>query len=161
MKAIRSAGIGVGALVMALTAATGTTAHAQSSASVSVTAVPVALAASAPAAPAAPAAYPTSPVDVTYGNTYVRGTLTWYYRSVGFTGTWRAIPSSGCRRVFIETYDSGGHPLGARSTSTLCDGVKPVELTIPADIPGGAATVGVCLDDGDARHLKCRIYTHP
>lgn len=161
MKAIRSVGIGVGALVMALTAAAGTTAHAQSSASAPVTAVPSALATSAPAAPAAPAAYPTTPVDVTYGATYVRGTLTWYYRSVGFKGTWRAIPSSGCRRVWIGTYDSAGSPMGARSTSTLCDGVKPVELTIPADEPGGATTVLVCLDDGNAAPLKCERYGHP
>lgn len=161
MKAIRRVGIGVGALVMALTAAAGTTAHAQSSASASVTAVPGTLATSAPAAPAAPAAYPTTPVDVTYGATYVRGTLTWYYRSVGFTGTWRAIPSSGCRRVWAQTYDSAGHSLGVRSTSTLCDGVKPFELTIPADVPGGATRVVVCLDDVNAQPLKCQGYPHP
>ncbi|WBB63611.1 hypothetical protein O7599_14265 [Streptomyces sp. WMMC500] len=150
MKAIRSVGIVVGALAMSLAAAAGTTVHAQSPASASVT-----------AAPAAPAAYPTTPVDVTYGATYVRGTLTWYYRSVGFTGTWRAIPSSGCRRVWIGTYDSDGSLMGARSTSTLCDGVKPVNLTIPADAPGGATTVRVCLDDGNAAPLKCSLYGHP
>ncbi|MET9735435.1 hypothetical protein ABZZ79_33825 [Streptomyces sp. NPDC006458] len=41
---------------------------------------------SAPAASAQATAYPTSPFDVTVGNTYTRGTITWYNRSVTVTG---------------------------------------------------------------------------
>ncbi|MDT0609096.1 hypothetical protein [Streptomyces lancefieldiae] len=113
-------------------------------------------------APSAAVAYPTTPVDdVNYGATYVRGTLTWYDRSVGITGTYRAIATSGCRRVWVGTYDAAGKPLDARSTSTLCDGVKPIDFAVPADVPGGAAQVLVCLDDENAEPLKCVLYERP
>ncbi|MFB7272618.1 hypothetical protein [Streptomyces sp. NPDC056244] len=115
----------------------------------------------AAAEPVAAVAYPTRDVDVTFGATYVRGTLTWYNRSVGITGTYRAIASSGCRRVWVGTYDIAGVPLDAQSTSTLCDGVKPIDFPVPADVPGGAASVLVCLDDGNAEPLKCIEYDRP
>lgn len=113
------------------------------------------------AAPTAGAAYPTSSVDVSYGATYVRGTLTWFNRSVGFQGTYRAIESSGCRRAWFGTYTASGDYLDARSTSTLCNGTKPITTAIPADVPGGAASVVVCLDDADAVPLKCVKYERP
>ncbi|MCX5613306.1 MULTISPECIES: hypothetical protein [unclassified Streptomyces] len=112
----------------------------------------------APAAGAQTAAYPTTAVDVTYGASYVRGTLTWYNRSVGVEGTLRAV---GCRRAWFGAYGASGNELGARSTSTKCDVTYPVSTGIPADVPGGAAYVIVCIDDANANPLKCVRYDRP
>ncbi|OEJ30226.1 hypothetical protein [Streptomyces subrutilus] len=112
----------------------------------------------APAAGAQTAAYPTTAVDVTYGASYVRGTLTWYNRSVGVEGTLRAV---GCRRAWFGAYGASGNELGARSTSTKCDVRYPLETGIPADVPGGAAYVIVCVDDANANSLKCVRYNRP
>lgn len=112
----------------------------------------------APAASAQTTAYPTNPVDVTYGASYIRGTLTWYNRGVGFDGVLRAV---GCRRAWFGTYGASGNLLAARSTSTKCDVTYPIDVGIPADVPGGAASVIVCLDDADANPLKCTRYYRP
>jgi len=125
------------------------------------TAAPSALAVEAATAARTAAAYPTSSFDVTYGATYTRGTLLWAYRSVGVDGTQRAISTSGCRRTYVYTYDAGVNQLGVRSSSTLCDGVAPISFTVPADVPGGAAFVSVCLADGNGAALECVGYARP
>ncbi|GHI90446.1 hypothetical protein ACWGF3_17710 [Streptomyces xanthophaeus] len=112
----------------------------------------------APAASAQTAAYPTTPFDVTYGASYARGTLTWYNRSVGVDGTLRAV---GCRRAWFGAYGASGNELGAKSTSTKCDVTYPLQTVIPADVPGGAVYVIVCIDDANANPLKCVRYNRP
>ncbi|OEJ23388.1 hypothetical protein AR457_01485 [Streptomyces agglomeratus] len=112
----------------------------------------------APAAGAQTAAYPTIPFDVTYGASYVRGTLTWYNRLVEADGTLRAV---GCRSVWFGAYGASGNKLGDGSTGTKCDGTYPFKIGIPADAPGGAVYVIVCLDDADASPLKCARYNRP
>ncbi|MFF8268390.1 hypothetical protein ACF059_13460 [Streptomyces sp. NPDC016562] len=112
----------------------------------------------APAASAQTTAYPTTTVDVPYGASYIHGTLTWYNRSVGFNGTLRAV---GCRRAWFAAYDASGNQFDARSTSTKCDVTYPFSVSIPADAPGGAASVVVCLDDANAKPLKCVKYYRP
>ncbi|MFD3695113.1 hypothetical protein ACFWUZ_02995 [Streptomyces sp. NPDC058646] len=112
-----------------------------------------------PAASAQSAAYPTSPVHVPYGASYVDGTLTWYNRSVEFDGTLRAV---GCRRAWFGTYGASGNELGARSTSTKCNVTYPIkDLVIPANVAGGAAYVIVCVDDANAKPLTCVRYDRP
>ncbi|WP_406131585.1 hypothetical protein [Streptomyces sp. NBC_00989] len=112
----------------------------------------------APAAGAQTAAYPTTTFDVTYGASYARGTLTWYNRSVGVDGTLRAV---GCRRAWIGTYTASASELDARSTSTQCDATYPIVTTVPADVPGGAGIVVVCVADANANPLKCMGYSRP
>ncbi|MGW7458079.1 hypothetical protein [Streptomyces sp. NPDC054797] len=112
----------------------------------------------APAASAQTTTYPTTTVDVPYGASYVHGTLTWYNRSVAFSGTLRAV---GCRRAWFAAYDASGNEFGARSTSTKCDVTYTVSASIPTDVPGGAAHVIVCLDDTNANSLKCVQYDRP
>ncbi|USQ85496.1 hypothetical protein NFX46_17945 [Streptomyces phaeoluteigriseus] len=112
----------------------------------------------ASAAGAQTAAYPTSPVNVPYGASYVHGTLTWYNRSVVFDGTLRAV---GCRRAWFGTYGASGNQLSAKSTSTKCDVTYPINVAIPADVPGGAAYVIVCVDDANAKPLWCERYNRP
>ncbi|MEU1018338.1 hypothetical protein ABZ383_34850 [Streptomyces sp. NPDC005900] len=112
----------------------------------------------APAVSAQTTAYPTTPVDVTYGASYVRGTLTWYNRSVGFSGTLRAV---GCRRAWFGAYDANNVKRGEVSTSPKCDTTYAINVGIPADVAGGAASVIVCIDDANANPLKCVRYYRP
>ncbi|MWA08341.1 hypothetical protein [Streptomyces sp. BA2] len=112
----------------------------------------------APAAGAQTAAYPTTPFDVTVGASYLRGTLTWYNRSVGADGTLRAV---GCHRAWFGAYGASGQELGTWSTGIKCDGTYRFNGTIPADGPGGAAYVKVCLDDVNTPSSKCVRYNRP
>ncbi|MFM9610598.1 hypothetical protein DF268_03750 [Streptomyces sp. V2] len=113
------------------------------------------------AALSSPAAAAPRHVDVTYGATYVRGDLTFNNRSVSFTGTYRSVSATDCRRAWFGTLDSSGRLLDARSTGTLCNGIRPINTTVPADVRGGAAAVMVCLDNGNAAPLKCLEYKRP
>jgi len=127
-------------------------------AAATVLAAAAAVFAAAPAATAAPAAYPTSPFDVTYTASYARGTATWYNRSVGVTGTFKA---SNCRRMYAFTYTANSTPLDARSTSLHCNNTAPVDFSVLADVPGGAASLIICLADADDRLLECTEYQRP
>ncbi|WP_246561467.1 hypothetical protein [Streptomyces roseirectus] len=108
-----------------------------------------------------PAAAAPVPVDVTYGATYVRGDLTFTNRSVSFTGTYRSVSPTDCRRAWFGTLDGDGKLLAARSTGTLCNGIRAINTTVPADVRGGAGSVLVCLDNGSAAPLKCVEYKRP
>ncbi len=112
----------------------------------------------APAAGAQTAAYSTTPFDVTFGASYLRGTLTWYNRSVGADGTLRAV---GCYRAWFGTYGASGEELGAWDTGIKCDGTYPFRIGIPADAPRGAAYVRVCIDDVTAHSSHCGRYNRP
>jgi hypothetical protein len=52
------------------------------------------------AAPAL-AAYPTNTFSVSYGKTYAKGTLTWYNRSIGVSGSIKTTDGN-CRQVVIS-----------------------------------------------------------
>ncbi|MGW7194721.1 hypothetical protein [Streptomyces chryseus] len=113
----------------------------------------------APAAVGAQTApYPTTPFDVTLGASSVRGTLTWYNRSVGADGTLRA---ASCVRVSFSAYGASGNELGNRITSTKCSGTYPFNIGLPAEVPGGAASVRICLEDVGTNALKCVRYNRP
>ncbi|WP_244315784.1 hypothetical protein [Streptomyces albidochromogenes] len=111
----------------------------------------------APAAGAQTAPYPSTPFDVTLGASSVRGTLTWYDRSVGAGGKLRAVD---CNRVRFSTYDASGNELGTWSTSTQCKVTYQFRTVIPSDVPGGAASVRICLGDANTA-LKCEWYNRP
>ncbi|UUV29862.1 hypothetical protein NQK81_34625 [Amycolatopsis roodepoortensis] len=93
----------------------------------------------APPATASVAAYPTSTFRIEVGASYYKGTVTWYNRSVGVNGAFKA---SGCRRVYAEAR-AGSTWLGWQSSSTWCDESGPAPLTVSADIDGGANKVYV------------------
>lgn len=73
------------------------------------------------AAAPAQAAYPTSTFYVSYGNSSVRGTITWYNRSVTFSGV---IKSGGeCRYAFVRAWNSQDANSGSSSrTFGVCGG---------------------------------------
>ncbi|WAZ26681.1 hypothetical protein STRCI_008293 [Streptomyces cinnabarinus] len=109
------------------------------------------------AAGAQTAPYPTTPFDVTLGASSVRGTLTWYDRSVGAGGKLQAV---GCNRVGFSTYGASGNELGTWSTTLQCNVTYQFNTVLPADVPGGAASVRICLSDEDMA-VKCEWYDRP
>ncbi|MEV7416054.1 hypothetical protein [Streptomyces sp. NPDC089919] len=115
-------------------------------------------------APAAHAADPTTTFDVTYGNTYTRGTITWHNRSVSVAGVQKSVSSSSCRGTTAFTLDARNKKLALAFTSRTCGtSEKFPAFVVPADVPGGAAVVRICLDDGKipATFYKCKRYGRP
>ncbi|MFC8342677.1 hypothetical protein [Streptomyces sp. NPDC057280] len=117
----------------------------------------------APAAGAQTSDYPTTAYGpVTVGNTWTQGTITWYNRSVAVVGTHKSVSAAGpayCRRTWAYTYDAHDTKLGSAgsvSSDTACGTtVNFSSFDVPADVPGGAAFVRVCLDDGNLKDLLC------
>ncbi|MFI8529511.1 hypothetical protein ACIGMX_04500 [Streptomyces aquilus] len=116
-----------------------------------------------PAAGAQTSAYPTTAyARVPVGNTWTQGTITWYNRSVAVVGTHKSVSAAGpayCRRTWAYTYDSAGAKLGSAgsyASDTACGTTKDFSsFDVLADVPGGAASVRVCLDDGNLQDLLC------
>ncbi|WP_410652041.1 hypothetical protein [Amycolatopsis sp. cmx-4-54] len=96
-------------------------------------------------ATAAVTAYPTSSFAIVVGASYYKGTVTWYNRSVGVDGAFKA---SGCRRIYAEAR-AGSAWLGWQSSSTWCDESGPAHLTVSADADGGANKVYVWMTTGN------------
>jgi polyisoprenoid-binding protein YceI len=117
---------------------------------------------SAPAASAQASAYPTTPFDVTVGNTYTRGTITWYGRSVNVSGEIKAADAANCRGTAVFTLTSAKVQLGSGDSATVCTSA-PFSVNVEANVPGGAAIVRVCLDDGEypPTYYLCKLYGHP
>ncbi|WP_199442845.1 hypothetical protein [Umezawaea beigongshangensis] len=101
--------------------------------------------AAAPAA-ATVAAYPTSTFSIEVGASYYRGTVTWYNRSVGVDGAFKA---TGYRRIYAQAWASTTW-LGWQSSSTWYNTSGPAALPLTADVEGGATEVDVWMTSGDA-----------
>ncbi|MET9853149.1 hypothetical protein ABZY57_09415 [Streptomyces sp. NPDC006450] len=48
----------------------------------------------------------------------------------------------------------GGYPIA-------CATIASYDFVVPADQPGGAAYVRVCLDDGNLKDLACKLIARP
>jgi hypothetical protein len=105
--------------------------------------------------------YPTTHVDVPYGASYTTGTLTWYNRSVELVGEEKAVESSGCRTTYVATYAADGGFLDVGPGLLVCNGSTKFSSIAYAEVPGGAASVLVCLDDAWSTHLACKRYYRP
>ncbi|MGX7828011.1 hypothetical protein ACTG9Q_23275 [Actinokineospora sp. 24-640] len=90
------------------------------------------------AAPAA-ADYPTSTFALPYTASYYNGTATWYNRSVGVTGTFKA---SNCRRIYVKAF-KGSTTLDFKSTSLWCDRTGTASFTLDANVVGGADNIWI------------------
>ncbi|MEU5896552.1 MULTISPECIES: hypothetical protein [unclassified Streptomyces] len=112
----------------------------------------------APAAVGAQSApYPSLAFDVTVGASSVRGTLTWYDRSVGASGK---LTTVGCNRLQIIAYGASGNELGSWRGSIQCDVTYQFRTVLPAHAPGGAPSVDVCLGDTNTART-CERYNKP
>ncbi|AGK75685.1 hypothetical protein SFUL_701 [Streptomyces microflavus DSM 40593] len=122
----------------------------------------------APAADARAAAAPVTDFRVSVGNTWTTGTVTWHNRSVTVTGTHKSVSTAGpayCRLTWGYTYNAAGTVKlgsnGSASAATACGTSKNFTFSVPADVPGGAGLVRICLDDGNYKDLLCHPYRRP
>ncbi|WP_345365950.1 hypothetical protein [Actinoallomurus liliacearum] len=120
---------------------------------------------SAPAASAA--SYPVSTFDVTLGNTYTRGTITWYNRSVTLTGEHKSVDQNYCRGTTAFALDAEGHEMDRQYSyvdDNACGTSKSFSFSLVVSSPG-PPIVRVCLDDGALQppitYLKCVRYGRP
>ncbi|MEV6715936.1 hypothetical protein AB0M48_28285 [Lentzea sp. NPDC051208] len=98
------------------------------------------------AAPAATAAgYPTSTFSIEVGASYYKGTVTWYNRSVGVDGAFKAV---GERRVYAQAW-AGRTWLDWASSSTWTDRSGPASLALDTDVTGGALRAHVWMTSAD------------
>ncbi|MFE6868822.1 hypothetical protein ACFVFS_19960 [Kitasatospora sp. NPDC057692] len=99
---------------------------------------------------AAVTAYPTADLDVRYGSTYATGTVAFYGRSVEARVAYRSVDPLDCRFVVVQALDSLGHQIDAGSYGTtpgVCGASTSWHIRdVPADVPGGAASVRVVLN---------------
>jgi hypothetical protein len=102
-------------------------------------------------APGAAAAEDPGIVRLSYTATSFVGSVNWFARSVRVDGQLRALSGS-CRRVLVQTFNSAHVQLGAQSTSLQC-GVSEQHITVPADVPGGAAFVWVIFKGPSDQYL--------
>ena len=96
-------------------------------------------------ATAAPAAYPTSSFSIVVGASYYTGTVTWYNRSVGVDGAFKAV---GERRVYAQAW-AGRTWLDWDSSSTWTDRSGPASLALDTDVQGGALRAHVWMTSAD------------
>ncbi|MCF3130449.1 hypothetical protein [Streptomyces olivochromogenes] len=110
------------------------------------------------------ATYPTSEYAVPFGQTYTKGTLTWYNRSVQLTGEQKSVSTSSCRLTYVAAYRSDGGPnttrLSERTTKPVCGKSIAISVAVPADVVGGADFLYICLDDL-RNHLNCLTFNRP
>lgn len=97
------------------------------------------------ASPATAAAYPTSSFYISDGQgSYYSGTLTWYNRSVGITGTFKSV---GCRRVYGAAY--ANNLLDWDNSTTWCNTTRTQSINLDANVVGGATSARIWMTTGD------------
>jgi hypothetical protein len=108
---------------------------------------------------AASAAYPRTNYDITYGNSYDRGTMTWYNQGVGISHTLHA--ASGCREARYYTTDTNNNVYDAQLINA-CNGSATGSFTLDAKVAGGASYTYVFFYDyspadrnGYVRYVRC------
>jgi hypothetical protein len=97
------------------------------------------------AAPATAADYPTSTFEIEVGASYYKGAVTWYNRSAGVDGAFKAV---GYRRIYAQAW-AGGTWLGWQSSSTWYNTSGPASLPLTANVEGGATEVAVWMTSGN------------
>ncbi|MDD9381264.1 hypothetical protein M8Z33_32360 [Streptomyces sp. ZAF1911] len=109
--------------------------------------------------------YPTSDFNINFGATWTRGTVTWYNRSVRVIGQHRSAVSDSavtCRTTWAYSLQGNRAVIGQGGGSpTACGTIASYDFVVPADQPGGAAYVRVCLDDGNLKDLACKLIARP
>lgn len=105
------------------------------------------------AAPSAAAADATKVyLEGTDMTTWFEGTVSFTNRSASVVGELR-VGTFSCLRLYGATYTASGKRLDYRSTSLHCDDHTWPTIPLNADVVGGAASVGVWIEDSTGRYL--------
>ncbi|MFD5121308.1 hypothetical protein [Streptomyces sp. NPDC058385] len=97
---------------------------------------------------------------VAVGNTWTDGTVTFYNRSVLVEGVHKSVGAASnltCRTTLATTVNAAGPMSSKRSGDIACGNTKSFSFSVPADQPGGATAVEVCLTDANTTVLKCHV----
>ncbi|MEU6848694.1 hypothetical protein ABZ901_01980 [Actinacidiphila alni] len=142
-----------------------TTAAALSTALLTAGLLAAAPAADAASTRAASASYPVSSFNVTYGNTYTKGTITWYNRSIHVAGTQKSVSADSCRGTTAFGVDSKNHDVRRDfSLYSVCGTSAPFTIDVDFGVPG-VSVARICLDNGAKTppvvYLKCVRYGRP
>jgi hypothetical protein len=122
-----------------------------------VIAAALALAAVGATGQGAHAAYPTTSYYVSYGNSVLKGKLTWYNRSVGISGSLSV--ASGCKYAFYWGW-AGNYDTGGRApVFDVCGGSLPFTSKMDGFPAGGASRVRVRLMDTNLGSVGSDICT--
>ncbi|RVU28118.1 hypothetical protein EOT10_07635 [Streptomyces antnestii] len=117
-----------------------------------------------PVGPGSAASYPTSKYKVAFGQTYTKGSLSWYGRSVLLKGEQKSVSKSSCRLTYVAAFRSDGGPnytrLSERTTKPVCGRSRSISVTLPANVAGGADFVFICLDN-IPNHQRCETFDRP
>ncbi|MEU6986417.1 hypothetical protein ABZ946_23785 [Streptomyces sp. NPDC046324] len=106
-----------------------------------------------PATSAAAAEAPPYTFDASFGQTYTRGKVTWYNRSVAIEGEQKSVSPTSCRRTLVDTFTARGVWLASRSSSPVCGQSAKIAFSVPADVAGGAGRVTVYLIHEETREV--------
>ncbi|MDQ3406520.1 MAG: hypothetical protein M3548_24525 [Actinomycetota bacterium] len=98
----------------------------------------------AAAAPATATAYPTSTFRIEVGASYYIGAVTWYNRSVGVDGAFKAV---GDRRIYAQAWAQTW--LTWQNSSTWSNRSGPASLPLTTNVEGGATEVDVWMTSGN------------
>ncbi len=105
----------------------------------------------------------TTAFDLTIANTYTRGTITWYNRSVNVSGEDKSVNASNCRGTSVFTLTNAKAQLGYGYSPGVCGRSASFSVSVAANVSGGAAVVRICLDDGKhpGTYYLCKLYGRP
>lgn len=112
--------------------------------------------------PAAPAqAYESkTPFLIEYGNSQLKGTLTWYARSVKFEGVNAVASGAGCRQGQWRAGNGVLHDYGHTSLRCVA-GAWPFEGTLTIDTAGGVEFVDIIYYDDTEKLLGDPLHCTP
>ncbi len=102
------------------------------------------------ATPASAIPHPTSTFSIEAGASYYRGTVTWYDRSVGVTGTLKTV---GCWRVYLRVF-ADTRQLDYLRSGTQCDKTTNMSSSLSANVAGGADTVYIQMTETSQNIVK-------
>ncbi|MFB7715670.1 hypothetical protein [Streptomyces sp. NPDC056105] len=100
------------------------------------------------------------PFHVAVGNTWTGGAVTFYNRSVLIEGVHKSVSAASnltCRTTLATTVNAAGPMSSERSGDIACGNTKSFSFSVPADQPGGATAVEVCLTDANTTELTCHV----
>ncbi|RDI31636.1 hypothetical protein [Lentzea flaviverrucosa] len=101
-------------------------------------------------APSAHAADPSTKFRLEYGASYAYGTLRWHQRSVDVDVT---LHASYCRQLKAYPFDRNGVGHQPGWTPRVCNGTISGTISLPVNVPGGAAIVRLDLVDETGKLL--------
>ena len=95
--------------------------------------------------PAAAQDFPTSNFNITFGNSFLRGQVTWFNRSVGIS--YEIKSATGCKTMYAEAWNSNSDSGGIGVTTCAGQSSKSDSFTLSGASAGGFVGTEIFLVD--------------